>query len=822
MRADKKNTKKNKKASIEDGLVRRRIRAVSLYVFLTRLIWVCVLPLVLLAIYLASYQVHTLQIQRDQEATNLLHNVTTVLDGYIGSQIAALQMLATSPLVDDKSRWRELYKEALGCREIFGGHIILADLQMQMLFNTRVPFGKVLPKLPVPRGHSAVQAVLATGKPAVGDTFIGPIAKKTLIAVVVPVIRNGQTKSLLLSIIETSQVQRRLEDVSLPNAWILKVLDGKNEVIASRSPPEIDTKSVDNISPRRSLEKLAFSYWTVVLDIPKNVYHTPFASAIAALVVAILSVTLLSVLGGRFASRRLDRSVATLTEAPLEKQASYPVIVEVEEVRAKLADAATTREATEKSLMESEVEFRRLSMEFNSLLDAIPDSLMLISKDLKVLWANKATSLALARTPEEIVGQYCFDIFDKRTTPCEHCPITESLSTGNPQNETITGADSHIWDVRTIPLSDEHGKITKVIVVRRDITEHRKLEAQYLQAQKMESVGTLAGGIAAAFFLTRGILRVLGGVKDAADSVSAGSQQLSTSTEQLSQGTTEQAASAEEASSSVEELNATIRQTADNAQQTEKIALKSAADAMESGRAVGESVTAMKDIATKITIIEEIARQTNLLALNAAIEAARAGEHGKGFAVVASEVRKLAERSQTAAREISKQSVASVMVADNAGQMLGKLVPDIQKTAELVQEISAATREQTSGANQINQALQQLNAVIQQNAGAAEEMAATAEELSSQAEQLYAGIAPLMGENVDTFSNQNSSRENKTHIVRKGLDEKNPHAMYPISKQALKLNKENAVSAKANNEGAFIHLGGNGSADQKDGEFEKY
>ncbi len=230
-------------------------------------------------------------------------------------------------------------------------------------------------------------------------------------------------------------------------------------------------------------------------------------------------------------------------------------------------------------------------------------------------------------------------------------------------------------------------------------------------------------------------------VKEAADNVASGSQQLSASSEQLSQGTTEQAASAEEASSSVEEMNATIKQNADNALQTEKIALKSAADAQESGSAVSEAVAAMKDIASRISIIEEIARQTNLLALNAAIEAARAGEHGKGFAVVAAEVRKLAERSQAAAGEISKLSTSSVAVAEKAGAMLMKLVPDIQKTAELVQEISAASREQSGGADQINGAIQQLNQVIQQNAGAAEEMSSTSEELSSQAEQLLDTIS---------------------------------------------------------------------------------
>jgi len=229
---------------------------------------------------------------------------------------------------------------------------------------------------------------------------------------------------------------------------------------------------------------------------------------------------------------------------------------------------------------------------------------------------------------------------------------------------------------------------------------------------------------------------VVEGVSAASGNVAAASEQMSSGAQQVSEGATVQAASAEEVSSSMEEMSSNIKQNADNAHQTEKIALKAANDAKEGGQAVTETVSAMKDIATKISIIEEIARQTNLLALNAAIEAARAGEHGKGFAVVATEVRKLAERSQTAAAEISKLSASSVEVAEKAGEMLTRIVPDIQKTAELVQEISAASNEQNSGADQINKAIQQLDQVIQENASATEEIASTAEELSSQAEQL--------------------------------------------------------------------------------------
>ncbi|MGX7708777.1 methyl-accepting chemotaxis protein [Methylobacterium sp. Gmos1] len=234
---------------------------------------------------------------------------------------------------------------------------------------------------------------------------------------------------------------------------------------------------------------------------------------------------------------------------------------------------------------------------------------------------------------------------------------------------------------------------------------------------------------------------VVGQVVTAASNVSAGSQELSASAEQLSQGSTEQAASTEEASASMEEMAANVKQNAENAGQTETIARQSAKDAEASGVAVGRAVEAMQTIAQKITIVQEIARQTDLLALNAAVEAARAGEHGRGFAVVASEVRKLAERSQAAAAEIGTLSVDTVKAAQAAGDMLGRLVPDIKRTASLVEEISAACREQDVGSGQINQAIQQLDKVTQQNASASEQVSATSEELAAQAESLQATIA---------------------------------------------------------------------------------
>jgi methyl-accepting chemotaxis protein len=230
-------------------------------------------------------------------------------------------------------------------------------------------------------------------------------------------------------------------------------------------------------------------------------------------------------------------------------------------------------------------------------------------------------------------------------------------------------------------------------------------------------------------------------IRMGASGLSSAAAQVSATSQTVSQGTSEQAATVEETTSSLEQMSASITQNAENSRQTELLASRGAAEAEESGRTVKDTMNAMRNIAGKVSIIEEIAYQTNLLALNAAIEAARAGEHGKGFAVVATEVRKLAERSQTAAKEISGLAGTSVKVAERSGQQLDELVPSIRKTADLVQEVAAASAEQSSGVAQINKAMAQVDQVTQRNASAAEELASTAEEMASQAEALQQLVA---------------------------------------------------------------------------------
>ena len=283
------------------------------------------------------------------------------------------------------------------------------------------------------------------------------------------------------------------------------------------------------------------------------------------------------------------------------------------------------------------------------------------------------------------------------------------------------------------------------------------------------SVKNPIGAFAAIKIMNEKLVETITAINETATQVAGGSEQVSTTAQQMSQGATEQASSAEEVSSSVEELAATIKQNNDNSLTTVHISQKAAADAAEGGKAVDEAVAAMKVIAGKVDIINEIARQTNLLALNAAIEAARAGEVGKGFAVVASEVRKLAERSQTAASEITSLSISTVASAAKAGEIISRTVPDIRKTADLVQEISSASQEQASGSDQIGKAIVQLDTVIQQNASASEEMASMSEELSGQAVQLAETISFFkLAANSDEKAKVAKVQRHEVHVAHIG------------------------------------------------------
>ena len=408
-----------------------------------------------------------------------------------------------------------------------------------------------------------------------------------------------------------------------------------------------------------------------------------------------------------------------------------------------------------------------------SLLDSIPAPAYVIDNEFNILFANDACAIEAGERRENMYGGKCYEFMKMaqcRTADCAAAKAMRSKRNENASSSAKTGGKAMELDYVSVPIINKAGRCAAVFEFVTDQTQIRNAakiadkQATY-QAMEVERLINVLKKIAdgdlnikhnvakadvdtqeiAANFesiretLTTMILRLTDfavEVQSASEQVKLGALQTNEATQKMAEGASEQAASIEEISSSMEEMSSTVRQNADNARQTADIAHKAAKDADEGGDAVLKTVAAMKSIAEKIGIIEEIARQTNMLALNAAIEAARAGDYGKGFAVVAAEVRKLAERSQIAAKEIGSLSVSSLEVSEKAGSLLAKIVPTIQKTSELVMEINAFSSEQTTGIDQATTAIHQLDQVIQQNASAAEQMTATSADLADQSDYL--------------------------------------------------------------------------------------
>ena len=335
---------------------------------------------------------------------------------------------------------------------------------------------------------------------------------------------------------------------------------------------------------------------------------------------------------------------------------------------------------------------------------------------------------------------------------------------------------------------------------------------QTISVKQKNEIGLLASALKN---MTSRLQEIVSGIKTGANNIASASQQVSSSSQQISQGSSQQASAAEEVSSSMEEMTSNIQQNSDNAKETEQIAQKSTEGIKEGNQAAQTSVKSMKEIAEKISIINDIAYQTNILALNAAVEAARAGEHGRGFSVVAAEIRKLAERSSEAAKDIDEKSKAGVEVSEKAGEKLNSIVPEIEKTTRLVQEITASTSEMNNGASQVNSSVQQLNQVTQQNASSSEELATNAEELSGQAEQLkqLVGFFKLGEEEGSQFSQQTQNYNMK---------QQGNQQVYTPQKQPGSENvqqKHPAPKAKNNHE-ADLNI--QNKNNESDGNYEKY
>lgn len=331
--------------------MRGQVAKLLLSTYIRRLIWMSMLPLLALAVWLGAHDIREQQLESDREAQDLASNQAVSIDQHLSARIHALEMLGRSPLLHDRQRWRDLYQEAVGFQQSFGSHVILADAAppRAMLFNTRVPYGSPLPVLPVPKGHAAAPMALASGKPAVGDTFVGPVAGRLLVAIAVPVMQSGTPKFLLLSTFGVDRFKERLDQIALPKGWSLALLDGRGDLIA-RTGVVLQQDSNKQPYTKYFAVRCQHSAWRVAVTIPQKVYLGPLYRATAILAAGIMAATLVGLLGGGLAGRRLGLAVAELVEPQHQRTAA---IHEIEAVRLLLDEA-------NQELRQSEQRFRRL------------------------------------------------------------------------------------------------------------------------------------------------------------------------------------------------------------------------------------------------------------------------------------------------------------------------------------------------------------------------------------------------------------------------------------------------------------------------------
>jgi PAS domain S-box-containing protein len=437
--------------------------------FLTRLIWICVVPLVLLSAYLAVDQVRSLQVQREQEAAGRARNFATSLDYLLASRVSALQVLADSPLLDDSSRLDQFYRQAQGYQRSFQNHLLLADSSRHMVLMTRTPFGTPLPDLPEVKGHSSARLAAATGKPAVGDLYLGPVSKQPSISIAVPVLRQGRLSYLLLGIMEADLFQKRLDQTEIPPGCTLSILDGSGGLIARRSAGGAQGPGSAGRAPGSIVIRSAVSPWSVVLTV-HPARRSSIQMAALALAAAVLAATLIGVLGGKLAGRRLSRSVQSLalSEPPL---APVPEIAEIEKVRAILLAATAGRAGAESTLGRSEERYR-------SLVENAPLAIF-VNRGDRIEYANPAAlrlfgvesiGAVLGKSPRAFVHPDFHQAMAQRIACLfagGRVPLTETLI------RQPSGAERSVEVVAAF-FSDRQGPAIQVMM--QDISERKRAE----------------------------------------------------------------------------------------------------------------------------------------------------------------------------------------------------------------------------------------------------------------------------------------------------------------------------------------------------------
>ncbi|MDE2439499.1 MAG: PAS domain S-box protein [Betaproteobacteria bacterium] len=440
-----------------------------LHTFLVRLIWLSLLPLLLLASWLAYDNASTQAEQQKAEAMRLTQNLATSIDQHLQSHIGGLNMLATSPLLDDPAHWPALYGEAQGFQKSFGSHVILASTgePMQMLFNTRSPFGTRLPELPQPRGHAAARSALDTLRPAVGDIVLGPVTNTPLVAIAVPALRNGKPTYLLIGVIEIRRFQESMDRLPLPASWAISLQDSRNDIIAERAPAGF--VAMRDVDPEyRFTAPSSLSSWSVVLDIPRNTYRKPLLDAAMTFGLGLLAATLIGAWSALSAARRLGRAVDALVEGAgnTEPQAE---IAEINGARLRI-------EAAQAALTDSETRFQ-------AIFDGMVDAVVFTDTSRRIRLVNPAFTRLFGYSADEVMGRTPGFLY---TNPADHASL-EVQTQGSDRDPKIDSREisfrhksgREFWAETSVSrILDQSGKPLGYIGMHHDISQRRQLEAR--------------------------------------------------------------------------------------------------------------------------------------------------------------------------------------------------------------------------------------------------------------------------------------------------------------------------------------------------------